>query len=117
MTLNPAQSAEFRARAPKIGDLTQSAESMKFALKNERLSTKSKIDHELGGLNDKEHRYFGKVPNRAKNIFSRAIRVGLYNPDAILGFEGFLVFEILKGRETGRGFQRPQLSTFFKYCF
>ena len=31
VTLNPAQSAEFRARAPKIGDLTQSAGFMKFA--------------------------------------------------------------------------------------
>ena len=51
----------------------------------------------MGGFNDKEHRYFLRVPYRVRNVFSGLIRVGLYNPDAILGFEGFLVFEILKG--------------------
>ena len=33
VTLNSAQSAEFRAGAPKIGDSTQSAQFMKFAKK------------------------------------------------------------------------------------
>ena len=55
------------------------------------------VTHILGGLNDREHRYFGRVPDRVENVFSRPIRVGLDNPDAILGSEGFLVFEILKG--------------------
>ena len=74
----------------------------------------------MGGLNDREHRYFGRVPYRVRNVFSGLIRVGLYNPDAILGFEGFLVFEILKGdyqtRSSGRSeFLRPQFSTFFNF--
>ena len=51
----------------------------------------------MGGFHDKEHRYFAVVPDRVKNVFSGPIRVGLYNTDEILGFEGFLVFEILKG--------------------
>ena len=56
----------------------------------------------------------------SKIFFSGPIRVGLYNPDAILGFEGFLVFEILKGdyqtRSSGRSeFLRPQFSTFFNF--
>ena len=38
---------------------------------------------------------FWRVPDRVKNVFFEVIRVGLYNPDAISGFEGFLVFEIL----------------------
>ena len=54
------------------------------------------------------------------HFFSGPIRVGLYNPDAILGFEGFLVFEILKAehqiRSSGRSeFLRPQFSTFFNF--
>ena len=74
----------------------------------------------MGGLNDREHRYFGRVPDRVENVFSRPIRVGLDNPDAILGSEGFLVFEILKGdyqtRSSGRSeFLRPQFSTFFNF--
>ena len=48
----------------------------------------------LGGFNDKEHRYFWRVPYRVRIVFSGLIRVSLYNQDAILGFEGFLVFEI-----------------------
>ena len=72
----------------------------------------------MGGFNEKEHRNFGKVPDRAKNVFSGLIRVTLYKPDAILGFEVFLVFEIFKaGRETGRRFWRPQFSKFFKNFF
>ena len=76
----------------------------------------------MGGLNDREHRYFGRVPDRVENFFSGPIRVGLYNPDAILGFEGFLVFEILKAehqiRSSGRSeFLRPQFSTFFNFVF
>ena len=74
----------------------------------------------MGGLNDREHRYFGRVSDRVANVFSRPIRVGLDNPDAILGSEGFLVFEILKGdyqtRSSGRSeFLRPQFSTFFNF--
>ena len=76
----------------------------------------------MGGFNDKEHRYLGRVPYRVRNVFSGPIRVGLYNPDAILGFEGFLVFEILKAehqiRSSGRSeFLRPQFSTFFNFVF
>ena len=51
----------------------------------------------LGGFNDKEHRHFPLLPDRVKNLFSEPIRMGLYNTDTILGFEGFLGFEILKG--------------------
>ena len=58
----------------------------------------------------------------SKMFFSGPIRVGLYNPDAILGFEGFLVVEILKAehqiRSSGRSeFLRPQFSTFFNFVF
>ena len=49
----------------------------------------------LGGFNEKEHRYFWWVPDRAKNVFFELVRVGFYNPDAISGFDEFLVFEIL----------------------
>ena len=74
----------------------------------------------MGGFNDKEHRYFWRVRYRVRNVFSGLIRVGLYNPETILGFEGFLVFEILKGdyqiRSSGRSeFLRPQFSTFFNF--
>ena len=72
----------------------------------------------MGGFNDKEHRYSGKVPDRAKNVFSGLIRVTLYKPDAILGFEVFLVFEIFKGQvQTGSEFWRPQFIKFFKYFY
>ena len=49
----------------------------------------------FGGFNDKEHQYLGRVPGRVKNVFTGSTRVGLYNPKPMLGFEGFLVFEIL----------------------
>ena len=47
------------------------------------------------GFNDKEHRYFSRVPNRVKNVFFELVRMGFYNPDAISGVEEFLVFELL----------------------
>ena len=50
----------------------------------------------LGGFNDKEHRYFSVVPDRAENVFSGLIRVGLYELDEISTVKEFLVFEIVK---------------------
>ena len=50
----------------------------------------------LGGFNDKEHRYFSVVPDRAENVFSGLIRVGLYELDEISTVKEFLVFEIFK---------------------
>ena len=49
----------------------------------------------MGGFNDKEDRYFLRVPDRANNVFFELVRMGFYNPHAISGFEEFLVFEIL----------------------
>ena len=56
----------------------------------------------MGGFNDKEHRYFGRVLDWVKNVFFGSISMGLYNPDAILAFEGFLFLEILKGEHETR---------------
>ena len=50
----------------------------------------------MGGFNDKEHRYFAVVPDRAENVFSGLIRVGLYELDEISTVKEFLVFEIVK---------------------
>ena len=52
--------------------------------------------NELGGFNDKEHPYFSVVPNRAENVFSGLIRVGLFELDEISTVKEFLVFEIFK---------------------
>ena len=56
----------------------------------------SRMCPKLGGFNDKEHRYFSVVPDRAENVFSGLIRVGLYELDEISTVKEFLVFEIFK---------------------
>ena len=70
----------------------------------------------MGGFNDKEHRYFSVVPDRAENVFSGLIRVGLYELDEISTVKEFLVFEIVKvGLQILRRNQRPQLTTDFNF--
>ena len=49
-----------------------------------------------GGFNEKEHQYFGGLPERVENVLFESIRVGFNNPNQILGFEGFLVSEVLE---------------------
>ena len=61
-----------------------------------RIGSKYKNLDRLGGFNDKEHRYFSVVPDRAENVFSGLIRVGLYELDEISTVKEFLVFEIVK---------------------
>ena len=56
----------------------------------------SYLARQLGGFNDKEHRYFSVVPDLAENVFSGLIRVGLYELDEISTVQEFLVFEIVK---------------------
>ena len=68
----------------------------KFDPIGSKLGSDYKLLPVLGGFNDKEHRYFSVVPDRAENVFSGLIRVGLYELDEISTVKEFLVFEIFK---------------------